>query len=130
MADLLKTGAAWLASQRATHAARSMSYARDAVELASSLAVSVGRTMDIEARQEGEGYTQYTTRELVFSRTELGYDPQIGDTLTEIDEDGQTRVYEVIPDGSQQVFRFLNGVHTDVVVLGLLKAVTDTPETI
>ena len=107
MTNLLQRGQSWLAEKLKNHAARVVTYKRDAVE--AELWATIGRST--YQQDDGEGViTRSQVRDFLIDTTDLllspiGTLPRRGDVIEETD-DGKTFVYEVMSLGSESPWRF------------------------
>lgn len=101
MANLLKTGANWLAEQMLSHASDCITYTRDAVSI--DMQATVGSTA-FESDQGDGGFVRFESKDFIFQAKKLvdriGL-PKDGDTI----HDGQ-HTYEVLSLSGSQPFRY------------------------
>ena len=123
MADLLQTGAAWLAGQLQSHAGQTVTYSRSGASV--EVTATVGQS-EYEASDVENYHTTIKMRDYIVNAADLvingsAIKPQRGDQIRQV-VDGETKVYEVLPpssnsdvyenrDGREVIYR----IHTKLV---------------
>lgn len=112
MSDMLANGAAWLAGQRRRFVASTVRYTRS--PLSRDVRATIGRT--VFELDNGSGMiTQVESRDFIIAATDLNLSgsaltvPQSGDRI----EDAAGLVYEVMPFGTEPVWRWVDGHRID-----------------
>lgn len=110
MADLLAKGAAWLAEQQTRHAARTVTYVRDAESV--DVPATIGRTV-FEQTDEYGGIVRTESRDFLIQAQALVLGgqrtlPRAGDRIRE-PEGAQVLVYEVMAPGHEPPYRYGDG---------------------
>lgn len=102
MADLLKSGAAWLSGVLQSHASQAVTYSRgpDSVELTAT----IGNT-DFQTTDADGFFSQVQSRDFIFPAADLVLGgetvlPERGDEITEVVGD-TTYTYAVLPFGDE-----------------------------
>lgn len=108
MADLLKTGAEWLAGQLKAHAGHAIEYRRGGSSVA--LTAIHGRTLLKLSDDYGGVKMEHTDRDYLIASADLVLSgnpvlPQKGDVIAE-EEDGTTYVYEVLAPPGEPPWRW------------------------
>lgn len=115
MADLLKTGAAWLAGKLKSHASQDVIYRRGDLEC--TLAATLGSMLLRTSDGRGNSKTVKTDRDFIFTAADLvGIDlpPQRGD-LIDLPVGDVTERYELLPYGHEEpVFQWADPDETMV----------------
>jgi hypothetical protein len=108
VANVLQTGAAWLAGVANSHAGQAITYRRG--DTAVDLTASVGKTEFALVEVSGAGVTHESRDYLVSAEDlELGgvqVTPLAGDQIEETDATGVTRTYEVMAPGGEPCWRW------------------------
>ena len=105
MADMFATGATWLAGQRDSFAARSVTYSRGAAAIA-ILAMPTAVSQQVNA--EDGSLVVWEGRDYVVSY--FGFEPLPGDLIT----DGAENFAVLIPPNADDVFKWLDGSRTSI----------------
>jgi hypothetical protein len=97
MADLIRTGAAWLTDQLKASAGTTITYIRTTgptgATLTHSLTATVGNSA-FEASTQSGVVERWEARDYIVKADDLAFEPLRGDTIREV-VDGVTGVYEV-----------------------------------
>lgn len=108
MADLIKSGAAWLAGKLQSHAGQAVTYSRSGASV--EVTATVGNT-EFETTDAEGFFTRSQSRDFIIEAADLILSgstvlPERGDVITEV-VDGTTHTYEVLPFGADgETFRF------------------------
>ena len=108
MADVIATGAAWLAGQLQSHAGQTVTYSRsgDSVEITAT----IGNT-DFQTTDADGFFSQVQSRDFIFPAADLVLNaetvlPERGDTITVVVGD-KTYTYAVLPFGEDgELYKF------------------------
>lgn len=109
MADLLDTGAAWLAGKLQTHASQSVTYRRGSQDIGSNLKATYGQTTFEQDAGNG-GVLRWEAKDFIFTAADLTLDdevtkPERGDKIT--DHNGNT--FEVLGSNGEPCFKYADG---------------------
>jgi hypothetical protein len=108
MADMIGSGATWLAGQLQASASVEITYTRKLVSI--TMDATPGAT-DWSAMTEYAVVNAWVSRDFIFPLTEIDSlspaTPQMGDRITEVGEDGVTRTYDVMAPSGAQSFRLM-----------------------
>lgn len=111
MADLLRTGSAWLADRLAAAAGSTVSYVR--ANNTATLTATVGKSM-FESQSQSGVLEQWESRDYIVKTEELPYgEPQRGDRIYE-ELGGVANVYEVTAPRGVPLFHYADSFQTCV----------------
>lgn len=111
MADLLRTGAAWLTDQLKGSAGSTVAYVRGANT--ATITATVGRSV-FQSEAAGGVIEQHEARDYIVKTSELPYgEPQRGDKIYET-LDGVAQIYEVRTPRGVPLFHYADAFNTAV----------------
>lgn len=113
MADLLATGATWLAGKLQTAVYQSITAARNGNAIGSSLRATYGRT--VFEQDTVTGVIQWEARDFILDAADYTYEgsvvkPANGDRIT----DHLGHVYEALGNGAEPCFRYTDPTHVQI----------------
>ena len=111
MADLLRTGAAWLTDQLKSSAGSTVAYVRG--DNTATITATVGRSV-FQSEAAGGVIEQHEARDYIVKTAELPYgEPQRGDKIYET-LDGVAQIYEVRTPRGVPLFHYADAFNTSV----------------
>lgn len=100
MQDMIAKGVSWFEEQRKLHMSVNVEYRGLGTLIAKVVPATIGGSR-FESTDSAGQIIRYETRDYFVSVVDWPEAPQRGDRITETDEDGAKRVYEVaLPDGA------------------------------